>query len=421
MFGRRRAPHPDGSCSGPAGIEELDALLDACREQPGRREPSLDALIAAAECAGDEWRVQHRRVVEARTRLEAEQDAERVARERLRRVVEVIDSLPPLPASSAVPGFGVADDPPSLEAAQASHPSASASAPARAGEPDELSHGGVETDQGSVEDLAVPAERTAVGAAMLGGGQADLEIRLFGPLAVRLHGAFIHPELHGKALRLFQYLLAHHDRPTPRDVLIEQFWSESDLDAGRRALHQAIYTVRKAIRRECPDAQVIAYDREAYRIDPRLEVWRDVDEFEERYGSGRLAETAGDDDAAMRAYDLAERLRIGEYLEDAPYEGWACAERDRLRLTYVEVANRLGDLLERRGRLDAAGDVSQRVLAVEACDEASTRRIMRCHAARGHRQLAICDYRSHVAELERVYGLAPSAETTALYESLTSE
>ncbi len=167
--------------------------------------------------------------------------------------------------------------------------------------------------------------------------------------------------LRGKALRVLRYLLTRRDRPVKTDVLIDLFWPESPASTGRRGLHQAIYLIRKEFRRIDVSAQAVIFHDEAYQFDPTLTLWCDVDAFELLIRQARRAELAGKLDEACEFYGRAEALRTGDFLEDVPYEDWTVTERERLRLLYIDAANRLSALLERRRELDRAIEVSQRV------------------------------------------------------------
>ena len=153
-------------------------------------------------------------------------------------------------------------------------------------------------------------------------------------------------------------------------------------------------------------------------INPEQSLWCDLDVFESSAAAGRLAELEGRSVDAVSALSCAERCYGGDYLADSPYEEWTVGERERLRLLYVDVANRLADLLLESGDIDAGVVVSQKLLRQEPCDDATHRRLIRCYGLIGQRNLVIRQYRAYVACAERLYGLGPSPETTALYRSL---
>ena len=249
----------------------------------------------------------------------------------------------------------------------------------------------------------------------------DVAVQLLGPFHLVQHGRRVDANNGGKGLRVLKYLFSHRDRPVPKDVLIDLFWPDSDLDSVGRNLHQAIYTIRKALRQGTAEDHHIVFENGAYLINPELSVWCDRDKFESSAAAGRLAEIDRRTKDAIEAFSSAERLYRGEYLADSPYEEWALGDRERLRLLYVDVANRLADLLLASGDVDASLRVSTKVLRQEPCDELTHRRLIRCYSQTGQRNLAIDQYQAYVACAERLYGLGPSQETTALYHSVIAD
>jgi DNA-binding SARP family transcriptional activator len=119
-------------------------------------------------------------------------------------------------------------------------------------------------------------------------------------------------------------------------------------------------------------------------------------------------------------YQQAFDLYLGDYLEDSPYDEWTIVTRNRLRMNFVEIAHRLGDLRLVQGSADEAISVSQRLLELDPADEAAHRRIMSCQHARGQRNLALRQYRTCVDAVRDEYELLPSPETTALFQIIRS-
>jgi DNA-binding SARP family transcriptional activator len=249
---------------------------------------------------------------------------------------------------------------------------------------------------------------------------ADLVLHLLGPVRVFLDGRPISALPGGQSLRVMRYLLAHYDRAVPVEVLIETFWPGTSLEAGRRNLQQTVYVLRKTLRSDRHEQSVL-FESNTYRVNPALSVWSDVTAFERAAASGRRAENEGRVAQARNDFALAERCYDGDYLEDSPYEEWAIDERERLRLLYVDVGNRLAEQHLAADDVAATLAVSRRVLCRDPCDENAHRRIMRCYGAAGRRNMLIRQYRRCVASLETMYGIGPSPETIRLYESLIAD
>jgi DNA-binding SARP family transcriptional activator len=249
----------------------------------------------------------------------------------------------------------------------------------------------------------------------------DATVQLLGDFRLQVRGRPLEVCQGGKCQRVIRYLMAHARRPVPKDVLIDAFWPDTSVEAGRRNLHQAVYMIRKSLRDHDPEVQLIIHDNDAYAINTELEVWCDNEEFEAEITIARTAERAGEPERALEAYAAAEKRYQGDFLQDSPYEEWALAERARLRLLYTEAANRLADMLLGRGAIDTALQLSQRLIGRDPCDEDAHRRAMRCFAATGRRTLVVRQYRTCVETLARVVGLGPSPETTDLYSSLIAD
>ena len=120
----------------------------------------------------------------------------------------------------------------------------------------------------------------------------------------------------------------------------------------------------------------------------------------------------------MAHYGIAESLYQGDYLQEDLYEDWPTAQRERLRRTYCDLADRLSEHYIRNGEYNAAISLCHRVLARDNCHEPAHRRLMRCYLAQGQRHLAVRQYLTCVQVLQEELGLEPSQETDALYRSI---
>jgi DNA-binding SARP family transcriptional activator len=219
-----------------------------------------------------------------------------------------------------------------------------------------------------------------------------------------------------KALSVFKCLLLNRRRRMLKDVLYEHFWPDLDPEACRRNLHQAIYSLRHALRRHSPDVPYLLFEDDCYLLNPDLEIWVDAEAFDEHAIAGQRLEASRRPDTAITEYGLAEALYCGHLFEDCLYEDWVGIERERLRGAHVHVAARLADMFIERRDYSAAIALCQKALILDRCDEAAHRRLMHCYAAQGQRHLALRQFRVCVEALRADFNLAPSEETIALSE-----
>jgi DNA-binding SARP family transcriptional activator len=368
-------------------LEVMDKLAAVREDATGDR--TLLAILVAAEEVATRWRQEHDHLHQHWLAYEEALTAESEARRTLDMLLRTLARL--TESSLTVGGASDRND-----------ADRSDTTPVEGVGADESILGGIDAD-------ACPPVTT---------GSAELAVCLLGRFRLFRRGQLVDGWHGPKTPRVVRYLFAQHGRPASRDVLIDLFWPDVDPETARRNLHQAIYVIRKALRAPYDPMQLVVFADEAYAVNTSAGVWCDVEEFEACALAGRRAERELREGDAISAYESAERNYAGEFLEDSPYENWAMAERDRLQVVYLDVANRLAELKLAKGDVEAALDFSRRALLRDACDEAAHRCALRCHSAAGNRNLMIRQYEACANALDRTYGLEPTRQTTELYGSL---
>ena len=240
---------------------------------------------------------------------------------------------------------------------------------------------------------------------------------MLGPFKMYADGRLVDAWPGTKTPRVLWYLLSKRGQPIARDVLIETFWSDIDPQHGKRSLQQSIYMIRKSLRIIADSPPVIVYENEAYAVDT-ASVWCDVDQFDEHVRAGDAARHTDATHDAEQQFAAAIDLYAGDFLEQSLYEEWALAERERLRQSYLRVANELADIRLERGDLSAASTLSQQILARECCDEQSHRRLFRAYQSLDQQSLLVRQYQVCVDALGRELEVSPSHETVRLFEAL---
>ena len=214
----------------------------------------------------------------------------------------------------------------------------------------------------------------------------------------------------GKARGLLMYLLLHRRRAISRARLCQVFWSDANPAAARNNLHVNLHRVRRHLH----DAQLLHHGDEGYRIVTTGDTWLDVEQFEAQARQAEQDDLAGQSLAAIAHYEIAAALYRSDLVDEGEREPALVAAaqvlRDRLNL----VLERLSFLREAQGDLHGCVRASQRHLALDECNEAAHRRVMRCYARLGQPQLAERQWRTCERALVRQLGLAPGDETRAL-------
>ncbi len=194
-----------------------------------------------------------------------------------------------------------------------------------------------------------------------------------------------------RSAELVQLLALAPGRQLTRDEAIEALWPHLGAAAGAANLRKAAHQARQAF----GDQGAVVLRGGHVSLFPDRALASDVDEFEEAAAAALAAE---DPDECARAASLYG----GELLPGAPFEDWADAARQRLRATHAELLRRAGDWM--------------RAASVDPTDEPAHRELMRLELERGNRPAAIRAYGRLISALRQELGVAPGAETRAVYD-----
>jgi DNA-binding SARP family transcriptional activator len=243
--------------------------------------------------------------------------------------------------------------------------------------------------------------------------EAQLRLSLLGAPQVFRSDSPLSGFVSSKAQALL-YFLAVTARPHSRQTLIDLFWDnmrEADAAANLR-------TVLSNLRRLLGDhltitRQTVAFNRER-------PVWLDTDMFYKQLQgarSGISEETISSLRAAIELYsgDFLE----GFYVRDAPnFEEWAMGQRERLRQVALQGLYQLAIYETACGQYAESKEHVGRILEIDPWHEDAHRQMMLLLAYGGQRSAALAQYESCRRVLQKELNLAPSQQTTELYQRI---
>jgi len=244
-----------------------------------------------------------------------------------------------------------------------------------------------------------------VGAAAGGHG---LEISVLGPPRIERDGVVVAFDTR-KATALLGYL-AVTGRVQRRETLAALLWPDADEARARSALRRTLSVVRKELGDGGPMItrdEVGLVDGDAVAIDVR------------DFLAG--AESPDIEEVARAAALWRGDLLAGFSLRDsAEFDEWQRREAERLRRVMSSACGRLVEARAASGDVAGATTHAERWLDLDALHEPAHRALMRLHAQRGDRAAAVQQYRQCVRIVDEELGVAPLAETTALYDAISS-
>ncbi len=238
----------------------------------------------------------------------------------------------------------------------------------------------------------------------------ELRLRLLGGLEVTLGDTPLIGFVSGKAQALLCYL-AVTGRPQTRAELAGLLWGDMPDSAAATNLRKALSNLKQlAAPHLIITRQAVAFDRDSpYRLD--------VEAFRAAFPADPREQSPETLRHAIHLY-RGDFLQ-GFYVREAPaFEEWMLLERERLKDLAVQGMATLASLHTARGEYAAALEYTSRLLALEPWREEAHREMMLLLARSGQRSAALAQYEICRRMLADELGVAPTPETTALYERI---
>ncbi|MBV9451139.1 MAG: tetratricopeptide repeat protein [Streptosporangiaceae bacterium] len=245
-----------------------------------------------------------------------------------------------------------------------------------------------------------------------------LRIKMLGGAVVELGDVTLTTADWGYAKpRELLFLLASSP-PMTRDQIGAALWP----DLSSRQLRNALHTALRELRRALGDAGWVCYADGQYQLDRARPYVCDVTAFEDALAAAHRAATAGGPGKSSTAGlpDLQRAIEAygGDFLDGMPAGDWALARRDELRRAFELALLATGRMLTAAGRHQAAAAAFRRAVVHEPLNEAAHRELMMCWMNLGQSARAVRHYHELTDRLRDQLGVAPAAETTALYRKL---
>ena len=210
--------------------------------------------------------------------------------------------------------------------------------------------------------------------------------------------------------RELMFLLASSP-PMTKDQIAAALWP----DLSRQQLGNALHTALRELRRALGDAGWVRYSDGHYRFDRSRPHECDVTAFEDALLAARRARPA---EAALPELQRAIAVYGGDFLDGMATGEWALVRRDELRRAFESALLATGRLQAAAGRHQAAAAAFRKAVAHEPLNESAHRELMNCWALLGETARAVRHYEELAGALREQVGVAPAAETEALYRRL---
>jgi DNA-binding SARP family transcriptional activator len=244
-----------------------------------------------------------------------------------------------------------------------------------------------------------------------------LTLFLLGPPRIECGGAPVQIPRR-KAVALIAYL-ALTRRSHSRDALATLFWPEGDQSQARADLRRTLSTLKKSLGEGRLDV-----DREAVGLSPDVEVWLDIDEFQELLAWCRTHGHPPGQVCPACLSSLAKAVALyrddflaGFTLRDSPgFDDWQFFQTQGLRAELASALERLARGHSAQGEFEPAVAYARRWVTLDPLHESAHRCLMRLHAWSGQRAAALRQYTECEKILQEELGVPPEEETIQLYK-----
>lgn len=256
-----------------------------------------------------------------------------------------------------------------------------------------------------------------------------LSLSLLGPFQATL-GAEPLTDFRTRKVQALLIYLAAEPQAHSRDWLLNLLWPGLPEVSARSNLRQILYYLRQVVSEsdaaEQPETSLVIANRQEIQLNPLTDVTVDTRQF-----SARLQQSQTHHHLDLfacrecaRALEEAVALYRGDFLADFylddsnEYEEWSHARREYFRRQALDALSTLAAMFLRRQEYAPAQAHAERQLEIDNLRESAYRQLMEILARTGRREQALAVYDKCRRVLAEELGMAPSTQTTAVYEKI---
>ncbi len=222
---------------------------------------------------------------------------------------------------------------------------------------------------------------------------------------------------HRRVRSLLGGLISSPRRKLGREQLMDALWPELDGETAAARLDRAVYSLRQLFeptRARPATSPLLLTEREVVELADQSLLWVDADAFEALLKQARASAESGEREQLL---EEAAKLYGGEFLPEERKLELTTTRREFLQRSWVGLLLELADLRAARD-LNSAIDPLDRILAVDATNEAAVQRLIKLLAQLDRRGEALRVYKRLASILQQEYRIVPLPETRALYEAV---
>ncbi len=236
--------------------------------------------------------------------------------------------------------------------------------------------------------------------------ETEISIRLFGHLEIFIDGKMVDVSQWQtkKAQLVFVYLILNQKHFITKEQLMEKFSSQTKPALANQDIRTTISRIQKAMMNH----KVIRYEQGVYKINNRLNLRVDVEEFE-RFVKGVLNRQDPLNVAAVADTERALALYKDDFLVSC-YDDWCEDTRSYFRNLYISLVNRVGEHYFNQANYTTAVRYFEMAVSKDFLNETGNLGLIKCLLKIGKRVDALYHYKQFTKQFRKQMGMEPPWE-----------
>jgi LuxR family transcriptional regulator, maltose regulon positive regulatory protein len=221
-----------------------------------------------------------------------------------------------------------------------------------------------------------------------------------------------------RARDIFCFIATSRHRRVDKEVLIDTFWADTELEVIEKNFHPTISHIRKALNsRQTIKQNFLLYRDGAYQLNSELTYSIDTEEFSHFIAEAEKAHREKDSDAVWKNVEAAHALYRGDFMAGI-YEDWAEELRGFYREQHSRILKSMAKFAFKEKNWAQALNYANEVLRDDPYREDMHALIMRVYAAQGKRSAIKEQYDKLHKLLKDELGVEPATGTKRIFQEL---
>ena len=221
-----------------------------------------------------------------------------------------------------------------------------------------------------------------------------------------------------RARDIFCFIATSRHRRVDKDVLIDTFWADTELEVVEKNFHPTISHIRKALNsRQTIKQNFLLYRDGAYQLNSELTYSIDTEDFSYYIAEAEKAHRDKDSENVWKNVEAAHALYRGDFMAGI-YEDWAEELRGFYREQHSRILKSMTKFAFKEKNWVQALHFASEILRDDPFREDIHVVIMRVYAAQGKRSAVKEQYDKLCKLLKSELGVEPASETKRVFQEL---